>query len=431
MTTSTRSADVDDRRRGSRSTSRDSLDDLRCRAQGIQEQAQYHQEQTTALDKARDGYDKARAAYNTARSTAEQPVKEARERLEACVPRVTCRIDESDLQCLGRAYQRVADRLRRCGDAGGCCTEDDCDYDDDVRRCEPEDVAGLIEDVRQRTEEATACFNDLIKEPDPALPARVAAVRVEVEAIEAAVDAGTTEPIELYSRILVARRHLKAVWRGFPTVNDYMDCLRDALTCMIKGHAAIGELKRKAAVAACHRTAWQQACQRLASDTVAEVLAEYIRLCKEDGHEGRPEEPPGAGYGEESEPGYGERPEPEPEPGYGERPEPEPQPAYGGRPGGGYGEEPEPGYGERPEPEPQPAYGGRPGGGYGEEPEPEPGPGYGGRPGRGRQPSAEAPGYRATSDTPAAAGGGREGPSSQRRAAGRPYRDERGRYRAP
>ncbi|SHN83770.1 hypothetical protein SAMN05660350_03489, partial [Geodermatophilus obscurus] len=323
MTTAARSASTD-RPRQARGGSRDLLDDLKCQAQGVQAQADYNKAQGPALDEAQAAYDQARAAYSAARATAEPLVKQARDKLEECVDRVTCRIDEADRDCLARAYDRIADRLRRCGDNQGCCWEGDCDYDDDVRRCDPDEVAGLIADISRRTQEAAACFADLIKEPAPALPDRVSARRAEVDGIVAAIDAGVTDPIELYARILVARRRLKGVYRGFRTVNDYMDCLAATLTCMVRGHAAIAELTRKAAIHACHRAAWQQACDRLATDTVAEVLAEYIRLCGEDG-EGEPGEYPGGqGYGERPPEEQSERPPQQ----YGERP-PE---GYGGRP---------------------------------------------------------------------------------------------------
>jgi putative Mn2+ efflux pump MntP len=51
---------------------------------------------------------------------------------------------------------------------------------------------------------------------------------------------------------------------------------------MIKGHAAIGELTRQGAVNQCKRDSWKAACKYLADNTVAEVLAEFLRVCAED-----------------------------------------------------------------------------------------------------------------------------------------------------
>jgi hypothetical protein len=52
---------------------------------------------------------------------------------------------------------------------------------------------------------------------------------------------------------------------------------------MIKGHAAIGELTRQAAVNQCYRESWKAACKHLRDNTVEEVLAEYLRVCRERG----------------------------------------------------------------------------------------------------------------------------------------------------
>ena len=423
MTTSAPTADVTEQARPRQRGNHDVLDDLRCTAEGIQEQATYNAGHAVALDEARTAYEKARSAYTSARAAAEPTVREARERLDDCVDRVKCQLDEHDLRHLQRAYERVADRLRKCGgDSDGCCSEGDCDYEDEVRRCDPDDVPELLAHITRQTEEATACFAELIKEPDPGLPGRVDRVVTEIQGIADAIASGTAEPIDLYARVLVARRHLKAVWRGFSTVNDYMDCLCDALTCMVKGHAAIGELKRKVAVAQCYQRSWTEACQRLADDTVAEVLAEYTRICADAGNGGGGGGKPGYGGGGGGTPGYGgggggtpgyggsdegppdeggypDQPVPpeEAEPGYGED---EPETGYGaGRPGTGYGPGPENGQPPRPE-RPETGYGERPRPGYGEE----------------ERPSDRRPPRKGTSS-----GGGVR----------RPYRDERGRYRAP
>ena len=99
--------------------------------------------------------------------------------------------------------------------------------------------------------------------PLAALPARVKALQDEIEAISKAAADGSWEPAKLYAAVLVARRHLKDVWRGFANVNEYMECLCRALTCMIKGHAAIGELTRQDAVNKCHRESRKAACEHL------------------------------------------------------------------------------------------------------------------------------------------------------------------------
>jgi hypothetical protein len=281
----------------------------------------------------------ARAAYNTARSAAEPLVADARRQLEDLEDRVRCQLDDDDVECIDRAFGRVVERLNRCGHSRGCCCDEDCDYDDEVRDCDPDDVPGRLAVIEHRTEEAAECFWSLIGEhtvvppPEPAppaaaplsgaapaapaaaaaappapspapapaapatppdtplaaLPARVKALQDEIEAISKAAADGSWEPAKLYAAVLVARRHRKDVWRGFADVNEYMECLCQALTCMIKGHAAIGELTRQAAVNQCYRESWKAACKYLEDNTVAEVLAEYLRVCAEDHDEREPD----------------------------------------------------------------------------------------------------------------------------------------------
>ena len=326
------------------------LDELKCKAKGIQQQAEYNAAHGKELDDAHTAFMAARAAYNTARSAAEPLVADARRQLEDLEDRVRCQLDDDDVERIDRAFGRVVERLNRCGHARGCCCDEDCDYDDEVRDCDPDDVPGRLAVIEHRTEEAAECFWSLIGEhtvvppPEPAsssssgcssrcssssggccpaspvaahaaapaapatppdaplaaLPARVKALQDEIEAIAKAAADGSWEPAKLYAAVLVARRHRKDVWRGFADVNEYMECLCRALTCMIKGHAAIGELTRQAAVNQCYRESWKAACKYLEDNTVAEVLAEYLRVCAEDHDECEPDrtrQGPGQGPG--------------------------------------------------------------------------------------------------------------------------------------
>ncbi|HEX3961836.1 MAG TPA: hypothetical protein VHZ03_35295 [Trebonia sp.] len=332
------------------------LDDLKCQAYGIQEQAAYNSAHGKELDDARKAFDAARDAYNSARHKAKPIVDELRCQLDELEDRIRCQLDRRDVECIDRAFGRVVERLNRCGHGRGCCCDEPCDFDDEVRDCDPDEVPGRLAMIEHRTKEASDCFWDLIGEgtvvppppppttpttssttppattspvtttppttpaspaaattpaapaaaaqaapatpattppatPPPALTARVAALKADIDEISKATADGSWEPVKLYAAVLVARRHLRHVWRGFRNVNEYMDCLCQALTCMIKGHAAIGELTRLAAVNRCFRESWKAACKHLEEKTVVEVLAEYLRVCADEG----PREPdPGA-----------------------------------------------------------------------------------------------------------------------------------------
>ncbi len=313
------------------------LDDLKCQAAGIQQQADYNAAHGPELDGARTAFAAARGAYNEVRGKAEPLVAKARHQLEELEDRVRCQLDGADAGRIERAWWRIVERLDRCGHERGCCCDEPCDFDEQVREVAPEDVPGRLAMIESRTKEASECFWSLIGEytvvsapapptspnvpaaptapaapapvatagpaaaatpaipaapatvtpaPPPAplaaLPARVKAMQDEIEAISKAAAEGSWDPPTLYAAVLVARRHLKDVWRGFVNVNEYMDCLCQALTCMIKGHAAIGELIRLCAVELCFRESWKAGCKYLEDNTVDEVLAEYLRVCAEE-----------------------------------------------------------------------------------------------------------------------------------------------------
>jgi hypothetical protein len=346
------------------------LDELDCKAKGIAAQAAYNAEHMGALAQARSDYDAARSGYRTAREAAFPIVQETRHQLAKVIDQLICLIDDRrEVECLDQAWAIVKERLDTCGgETGGCYFSDDCDFDDEVRGCKPEQVPATIANITRRVTAAEDAFKDLIKEPTE-LPTRVNARKTEVEAIVTALagDVKKANFRKLYATALVVRRRLAAVWRGFDHTSAYVDCLCCALTCQLKGHTAIAILKGREAVHKCHQDAVDKACQRLRDNTADEVMAEYEHICsKPRNGGGYGERPPEGGYGERPpEGGYGERP---PEGGYGERP---PQGGYGERPPqGGYGERPpQGGYGERP-----------PEGGYGER---RPERGYGKRPPQG------------------------------------------------
>ncbi|MFI0793724.1 hypothetical protein ACH4OY_13690 [Micromonospora rubida] len=273
------------------------FDDLRCRAMGVQAQAAYQEQVRPELEHARERFDAARAAYSLARDAAVPIVGEVREGLDHAIEALKCHIDdEHEIKLLKRAFRHVAHKLDRCGDLTGCYFTDDCDFEADVRGCHPDDIESKIVAVEKHVQAATTAFEDLITEPAD-LALRVAAVQAEVDAIVAAIggDFRTTDFKRLYAAALVARRHLKAVWRGFANTNDYVDCLCRILTCMFRGHAAIGQLKGRAAVKNCHRAAAQARCDKLRQHTVDEVMAEYLRLRADPQRHPDPDEDPDDG----------------------------------------------------------------------------------------------------------------------------------------
>ena len=68
-----------------------------------------------------------------------------------------------------------------------------------------------------------------------------------------------------------------AIWRGFADVNAYIDCLCQALTCMLRGHTAIADLKRRLAEEQCKKDARDADCKHKRENTADEVIAAYLK----------------------------------------------------------------------------------------------------------------------------------------------------------
>ena len=70
----------------------DLLDELKCKAQGIQAEADYNAAHGQELDDARAAYKTARTSYNAVRKQAEPAVADARRQLEELEERVRCQL---------------------------------------------------------------------------------------------------------------------------------------------------------------------------------------------------------------------------------------------------------------------------------------------------------------------------------------------------
>jgi hypothetical protein len=260
---------------------------------GIQAQADYNKAHQDALTQARTQYDGARSAYGSARSAAKPDVDDLGKQLNQVIDQLRCLVDNDDkIRLLDRAFSIVEGRLRACDPKQGCTFDDDCDFDDVVQDCRPEDIGSVMADIERRTAAAAAVFADLIAEPVN-LAKRVADLKTETAAIvsKMASDSRTVDFEMLYAAALVARDHQENIWRGFEHVNAYVECLCRTLTCQIKGYAAVSDLVRQQAVHECHQDRKAAACQQLEDQTADEVYAEYIRLKSEprrdEGESGR------------------------------------------------------------------------------------------------------------------------------------------------
>ena len=124
------------------------------------------------------------------------------------------------------------------------------------------------------------CFEELKKEPDD-LRSRVDKVQTKVAEINAMLtgDPATLDLKRAYAEALVQQWLIGKVWGGFEQIQDFVDCLCDALTCWTKGCGAVYTLKGAEAIAKCYDEEKQKYCTKLRDNTVDQVLAGYDKRC--------------------------------------------------------------------------------------------------------------------------------------------------------
>lgn len=261
------------------------VDCLKCKAEGIQAQADYNAAHLPDLSTARTNYDKTRVDYRDARHAVALDLQDLRHQIKHLIERIKCLIkQEHVVECLDDAYCKVTDQLKKCGDTEGCCIKDNCEFDTDLCDVSPHEVDKVlgrwITDYQRRADAAKACFNDLVKEPDE-LTKRVTARKAEIAGIAKDLDGdpANTDLKELYARALVARKHVHDVWRGFEHTNEFVECLCRALMCWSKGSSAIAVLTGEQAVRRCHERARETRCDYFREHTVKEILAVYDKIC--------------------------------------------------------------------------------------------------------------------------------------------------------
>ena len=208
-------------------------------------------------------------------------VQDLRHQIRHMVDRVRCLIQQDRVvECLDRAFAVICEQLDECGQAGGCCVDDDdCEFDVEC----PEDYDELVRRIADYTAHLTrdkACFAVLVAEP-AALQTRVDNATQAVHDVAEALtkDPSTIDLKAWYAKALVARRALQLIWNGFPETKDFLDCLCRVYDCWISAVDAIAILTREKGVKDCHREAREEHCKDLTEKTADAIVMEYERIC--------------------------------------------------------------------------------------------------------------------------------------------------------
>lgn len=271
------------------------IEDLACSAERFKKQAAVAEEGLASLTDAQAKFATARADYQAARDKARGDVKEAKKVIDGVLDTLDCnkKITDRDRRCVKEAFEKVVKKIRDCAGESGCCAEKltfdkewSCEGDDAPPISE---LVARIEKYRKQVADSTACFTSLIEE-QAKLPERAAAYLAEAKAIKAAYsdDLDKDDLVRLLIRAKVVKWRLKnkQLWRGYTTVNAYVDCLCIALSNAMSGWEAIAVLEGIRAECECKEKARADACKKMQEDMVAEIVAEYVRCCPPDDSDG-------------------------------------------------------------------------------------------------------------------------------------------------
>jgi len=264
------------------------IESLACSAQRFQKQADVANESLAQMTDFKTKFATARGDYQKVRGTVQPDVDAAKSQLAETMETLRCKLDDDKKECLDEAFEKVVVAIKDCSPPSGCCAGP-CDFSSDVGEDETAaQLAGRIDQYRRDVGVSADCFTSLIADQTD-LPARVAKVKAEVASIAADLCAenGPKDYARLYARALVAEWELKPkqLWRGFPTVNDYVDCLCKCLTCALSGWEAIAVLEGVKVEIDCKAAAAAAACAKKRDDMVDEVMCEYVRCCPPEDEE--------------------------------------------------------------------------------------------------------------------------------------------------
>jgi len=262
---------------------------LACGSKRIERQAAVTQEIQAKLDGYRASFATARADYTTAWKAAEADRTAAAATLEKVAKQLRCRLDEDTETCLDRVWGAVRDGLDNCAKGTEGCRVGPCDANDSVAADESlGSLAGRIEDLRNQATTHEATFEDLLEEitklPERATRAKeeVTTLETDAHAAETASDApagAVTSVVRLNARALVAGWRLRHVRGGFDSIDDFLDCLCQALTAVLRTWSAVVILEGEKAYRACVAGADTDSCAVLLADPLTALLDRFVKEC--------------------------------------------------------------------------------------------------------------------------------------------------------
>jgi hypothetical protein len=257
------------------------IEELLCTSQRFAKQAEVAAESTALMTAHQAEYSNARAGYQAARDAVQEDLGTIKRKLTDIIDDLECKLDEGVEDCVRESLDKVVVKIRECAGTPGCCVGSG-EFTPPADGETASQLAGRIDEYRREMDSVEKCFTDLLAEA-AAIPARVAELKAEVEAIAAELHADNPNKdlARLYARALIVRWKLRTgqLYKGYKTVNDFMDCLCRALQRALSGWEVIAVLEGRKAELDCQDRGKAAACAKRQSDMIDEVMCLVVDCC--------------------------------------------------------------------------------------------------------------------------------------------------------
>ena len=242
----------------------DEIDALTCTAKRIQKQSEATNESLKILDPRRDAFKAAKNAYTTAWAAAKADVDAATAKLTPLKKELACRLPEHSRQCLVlRSGRRSRSRSAHAKANMAVAVSTAISTSQSARPTPRATLSGRISELRQKATELDTYFGDLVDEQTE-LPANAAAAKklVDTLAADAAADTGEKGLGQALRPCGSGRVDYRQSLGRLHQRPNYLDCLCQILTCLLRAWKAIVVLEGAQAELSCKDGAKRSAATR-------------------------------------------------------------------------------------------------------------------------------------------------------------------------
>lgn len=257
----------------------DEIETLSCKAEKIRRQAEVTEASQESLSERLTQFQGALDAYTTARRSAETDVEAAREQLDPLTKQLRCKLSTEESDHITHAWEQVQAVIDRCPAQLGAVSIPDHDRttaDEEHEDATQSWLLGRIREIEYRRDELDEHFQALVDEQTE-LPQRATLIRQYVDqlATDASAETAVRDRAALYARALIARWRIRSIWRGFGSIQAYMESVEKTYRSLLKAYDTIVRLEGAVAELQCRGERAEQRCNALRSEPLNEVMRRY------------------------------------------------------------------------------------------------------------------------------------------------------------